>query len=310
MILTVTANSALDRVLFIDEFQPGMTMRPHKMVESVGGKGFDVSVVLQTLSVENMALGFVAGLAGQQLVKLLDGYGIRHDLVWVTGETRIAHVVVETRRHRHSHLIIDALSVSPEAYQTLLDQYRVYLDQATWAIAGGSLATGVPVSCYRDLVEMAQAARVPILIDGFGPPLLEALSARPTILKMNRDEFAQSFGIHLGSLDNLVVEAQKLREREQLSALVITCGVNGVLALTSEGAYLATTPPQQAVNAAGAGDSVSAALAWRLSRGDDWPEALRWATATGAAVVLTEGTADCNLVDIERILPQTNVQPL
>ncbi|MFC1975454.1 1-phosphofructokinase family hexose kinase [Chloroflexota bacterium] len=308
MILTVTANSALDRVLFIDEFQPGVTMRPHKMVESVGGKGFDASVVLQTLGVENMALGFVAGLTGRQLVKLLNGYGIPHDLVWVDGETRIAHVVVETWHHRHSHLIAAGLSVSSDAYQTLLERYRTYLRQAMWVIVGGSLAAGVPVSCYRHLVEVAQEIGVPVLVDSFGPPLLEALSARPAILKMNRDEFAQSFGIQTKTLADLAAEAQDLYEHEPLSALVITCGVEGVLALTPEGTYLAVAPAQQAVNAAGAGDSVSAALTWRFSRGDDWPEALRWAAATGAAVALTEGTADCCLIDIERILPQTDVQ--
>jgi 1-phosphofructokinase family hexose kinase len=310
MILTVTANSALDRVLFIDEFQPGVTMRPHQMIESVGGKGFDTSVVLQTLGVENTALGFVAGLTGQQLVKLLDGYGISHDLVWVEGETRIAHVVVETQHQRHSHLITDALSVSPEAYQTLLERYRAYLDGTDWVIIGGSLAAGVPVSFYRRLVELAQQAEVPVLVDSFGPPLLQALVARPTILKMNWAEFSQSFETQTESLAELAAAAQALREREQLPALLITCGADGVLALTPVGNYLATAPAQKVVNAAGAGDGVSAALAWRLSRGDNWPEVLRWAAATGAAVVLTAGTADCHLADVERILSQTKVEPI
>jgi 1-phosphofructokinase family hexose kinase len=310
MILTITPNSALDRVLFIDEFQPGVTMRPHQMIESVGGKGFDTSVVLQTMGVENTALGFVAGLTGQQLVKLLDGYGLTHDLVWVEGETRIAHVVVETRRQRHSHLITDALSVSPEACQALLERYRTYLDGADWVIAGGSLAGGVPVSFYRCLAELAQQSNTPIMIDSFGPPLVEALAARPAILKMNWAEFSQSFETQTKTLDELAAAAQALRKREQLPALVITCGKEGVLALTPAGNYLADAPTQKVVNAAGAGDGISAALAWRLSRGDNWPEALRWAAATGAAVVLTEGTADCHLTDVERILSQTKVQTI
>ena len=139
MILTVTLNSALDRLLFLDEFRPGTTMRPQKMVEAVGGKGFDVSVVLQTLQAENLALGLVAGLTGQQLVKLLDGYGITYDLIWVDGETRIAHVLVETRHHRHSHVIAGGLSVPAEAYRNLLahgwrnseDDYRLIVVNLT-----------------------------------------------------------------------------------------------------------------------------------------------------------------------------------
>ncbi|MBN1220420.1 MAG: hexose kinase [Anaerolineae bacterium] len=310
MILTVTANSALDRLLFIDEFRPGTTMRPHKMVDYVGGKGFDTSVVLQTLGVKNKAIGFVAGSTGRELVELLDGYGISHDLIWVDGETRIAHIIVETRRHRHSHLIAAGLSVPPQAYQALLKRYQNYLDEAAWVVVGGSIAEGMPISCYRQLAEMARAAAVPILIDSFGVPLLAALPAAPAIVKMNWDEFGQTFDPYPATLDDLAEQAQALQKREQLPALVITCGGQGVLALTAEGSYLTATPPQLAVNASGAGDGISAALAWRLSLGDSWPEALRWAAATGAAIVLTEGTAECYMVDIERLLSQTTVQPI
>jgi 1-phosphofructokinase family hexose kinase len=308
MILTVTLNSALDRILFIDEFRSGATMRPHKVVEAVGGKGFDVSVVLQTLGAENIGLGVVAGLTGQQLVRLLDRYGITYDLIWVEGETRIAHVVVETKYHRHSLLTTAGLLVSPEAYQAFVERYRVQLGQTAWVIAGGTLAAGVPVSAYRQLIEMAHQAGVPILVDSSGPPIQETLVVPPTILKMNDDEFAQTFETQAKTLEELASQAKTIYERERLCALVITCGSEGILAFTSEGAYLATVPSQQAVNAAGAGDGVSAALGWRLSQGDSWPEALRWAAATGAAVVLTEGTADCHIIDIERLYPQTSVR--
>jgi 1-phosphofructokinase family hexose kinase len=307
MILTVTLNSALDRLLFIDEFQPGTTMRPYKMLECVGGKGFDVSVVLQALGAKNVALGVVAGLTGQQLVKLLDGYGINYDLVWVEGETRIAHVLVEKLHHRHSHVIAAGLSVSLEGYQALLARYQAYLKQVKWVIASGSLASGVPVEAYRQLVGLAQQAGIPILIDSSGPPLLATLPVRPTILKMNEQEFAQSFALQVDTLDDLIKAGKAIRTQEQLPALIITYGAKGTLLFTAEASYLATTPPQPAVNAAGAGDGVSAALVWRLAEGDDWPEALRWAVATGAAVVLTEGTADCHRADVERLVLQAQV---
>ncbi len=91
---------------------------------------------------------------------------------------------------------------------------------------------------------------------------------------------------------------------------MITCGEHGVLALTQQGAFLASAPKQKVVNAAGAGDAVSAVLGWRLSLGENWQNALKRAAATGAAVVLTEGTADCDPRDVDRICPQTNVQKL
>ena len=82
MILTITANSALDKVIFIEEFKPNTVMRTRRVVESVGGKGFDTSVVLQALGVDNLAIGLSAGETGQRLARLLECYGIRHDPVW------------------------------------------------------------------------------------------------------------------------------------------------------------------------------------------------------------------------------------
>jgi fructose-1-phosphate kinase PfkB-like protein len=125
---------------------------------------------------------------------------------------------------------------------------------------------------------------------------------------MNWSEFCQTFGLQADTMDHLQAQAKAVFERQQLPALVITCGEQGLLAFTPDGSYLATSPAQVVVNAAGAGDTASAALAWRLSQGDSWPDALRWATAAGAAVVLTKGTADCHLADVTRIRAQTRVQ--
>ncbi len=310
MILTVTPNAALDRLIFVDEFRPGTRMRCEKVIHSVGGKGLDASVALRTFEVDTVGLSFVAGSTGQQLVRLLEGYGIQPDMVWVEGETRTVHVVIETRRYRHSHLITGTLPITEEAAAAMLERYQNHLAEAAWVIAAGTLAPGWPLSFYHRLTELAHAANVPILIDSSGPALVNAIPAKPAILKMNRTEFAETFNVPAKTRADLERYGQALREREKLLALVITCGEEGILGLTATGSYLAVSPVQPAVNAAGAGDTASAMLAWRLSVGDSWLEALRWAAAASAASVLTEGTADSRREDVERILPQVRGEVL
>jgi 1-phosphofructokinase family hexose kinase len=310
MILTVTPNSALDRVMFVDELRLGTAMRASKMLHSVGGKGCDSSVALRTFEVDTLALTFVAGPHGQLLMKLLDGYGIRHDLIWLEGDTRIVHVLLETLHHRTSLVTAGSLPVPAEAFAELQQHYQTYLSQADWVIAAGSLAPGLPVNFYQTMNELAHAAGVPILVDAFGPPVRAALAAPPTILKMNRTEFGQTFDLTAATLDDLQTQSQRVREREKLPALVLTCGEEGILAFTAEGRFQAISPLQQPVNTAGAGDTASAMLVWRLSLGDNWPEALRWAAAASAACVLTEGTADSRRPDVERILPEVEVRRL
>lgn len=311
MILTLTPNSALDRVIFIEEFTPGLPMRASKVVDCVGGKGLDASVALASLGVETLGLSFVAGDIGRRLAEVLDGYGIRHDLVWLEGESRLAHVVVETRFHRHSHVMTGSLEITPAAAAELLQRYRAGLGGAAGVSMGGSLPPGLPVTYYRDMTRVAQdELGVPALIDSHGPSILAALPARPAVIKMNWREFNTTFGLGSETMAELVGQARGVFEREKLPALVITCGEDGILALTPDGVYLARIPAQQAVNAAGAGDATSAAVAWRRSLGEPWPDVLRWTAAIGAASVLTEATAECRPADVERLLPQARVEEI
>ncbi|MFN8457600.1 MAG: hexose kinase [Anaerolineae bacterium] len=308
MILTFTPNPGLDYLIFIDEFRPGVRIQAEEAHYSLGGKGVDASVALRTFEVDTLALSFVAGAAGQRYLSLLDSYGIRHDMVWVEGETRVIHVVVERRYQRHTHLITSTLPISESAVADLMGRYKNHLRQADWVVAAGTLAPGWPVTLYPELIALAQAAHVPILVDSSGLPLLQAIPARPTVLKMNDAEFADTFQTNVTSLSDLYSQARALREREKLPALVITCGKDGILALTPNGDYLAAAPVQPAANAAGAGDTASGILAWRLGLGESWPEALRWAAAASAASVLTEGTADSRREDVERLWPQVTIQ--
>ena len=310
MILTLTPNAALDRVLVIDSFQPGTTMRPHQMVDSVGGKGLVTSVALRMLGQETVALSFLAGESGQRLCGLLDGYGIKHHLIWLEGETRLSHVIVETRHHRQSHIIGGVLPVPAEAATDFLEHYKQHLAHARWAVAAGSLPPGLPSDFYQILTEMAQQRGVPILLDIAGAPVAAALAARPTILKMNWDEFEATFEMTSRTLLQLQQQARQVFVRKKLNALVVTCGEQGILAFTPQGAYHAVAPVQQVTSAAGAGDSVSATLAWQIADRAAWSEALRWAAAVSAAAVLTEKTAEFSMADVERLRPQITVEEL
>lgn len=61
MIYTVTFNPSLDYIISTKSFQLGMTNRTDTEQLFPGGKGINVSIVLQNLDIENTALGFVAG---------------------------------------------------------------------------------------------------------------------------------------------------------------------------------------------------------------------------------------------------------
>ncbi len=310
MILTVTPNTALDKVIFIEAWTPGKPMRTTRVIQCVGGKGLDASVSLACLGVETVALAFFAGELGKQLLSLLEGYGIQVEAVWVGGETRLAHVIVERRTHRHSHLITGELQVSPEHTVRFLECFRRRVRQAEWVICGGSIPPSAPQDLYAHILSEAQAVGVPVLMDAAHQAICQALPQRPSVVKMNWGEFESTFHRQAATLEALQSAAHQVYHDRCLNALVLTCGAQGMLAFTPQGNYRVALPPLPAVNAAGAGDAASAALAWRLSLGEDWKTALRWAGAVSAASVLTEATAECRMEEVLRLLPQVQVTPI
>jgi 1-phosphofructokinase family hexose kinase len=310
MILTVTPNTALDRVIFIKKFDRGNPVRTTRWKDSLGGKALDSSVTLSGLGVPNIAMGFLAGNIGRDIVRIMEAYGFNHDMVWINGESRLSHVIVETEDYAHTTILLGNNIILPSQYQELFQRFITNLPGADYVITGGSLPIGFPPDFYLELTKATHAAGKSILIDSREDPLLRSLPAKPDIIKMNDDEFVQTFNLASSSMMDIAASGRRVLEENGLDTFIVTCGKEGILAIRIDKTFLANAPRQQAVNAAGAGDAVSASLAWRLSEGDNWMEALLWAAATSAASVLTEGTAEVRMEDVKRLKPECVVREL
>lgn len=307
MILAINANAAVDIVMFIDRFLPGDTMRPTRVVRSVGGKSLVSAVILRALGAPVKAVSFAAGRNGETLASLLQDHQIDIDLIWVEGETRVANVIVETDFNRHSHITTPGYTVTEQDCDTFINRIRLNAANARWAVIAGSLPGGAPPSLYAEIIRVLHQEGVKVLIDCFGPPAVEALEASPEIVKMNQDEFTMTFQLEPQTEGDWVAAVRDVMQRCAIQNFVLTCGKAGILACTSQTTYFSKAPLMKEVNAAGSGDAVSATIAYRLSLGETWDQALAWAASAGAAVVLTEGTADCRMEDVLRIYPQTSV---
>ena len=81
MIYTVTFNPALDYIVRLDSFAAGEINRVKYEQVLGGGKGINVSIVLQNLGHESTALGFLAGFTGREIVRQLARFGCKSDFV-------------------------------------------------------------------------------------------------------------------------------------------------------------------------------------------------------------------------------------
>ena len=81
MIYTVTLNPSLDYVMRLDNLEVGGVNRSKKEEVYPGGKGINVSIILNNLRIPNKALGFIAGFTGNEIDRIMKQLGTSTDFI-------------------------------------------------------------------------------------------------------------------------------------------------------------------------------------------------------------------------------------
>jgi 1-phosphofructokinase family hexose kinase len=309
MILTVTPNTALDHVYEVQHYVPGARLNAFAEAECIGGKGNLASAFAVDFGACSVSLGFAAGENGRRLAQLLRKRGVRTDLSLVRGETRRIMVVVDQKRHGQTWLLPETLRVARAHERDLEERLARWLPKSSWLALCGSLPPGCSPLVYRRFTKLAHACRVPVLIDSRGRSLALALAASPEVVKLNRDELQATFGEPISTELALAMALRRLLA-EGVDLAVCTLGAQGAIAMTSGTGWRILAPAIQMVSSAGSGDAFTAALlAWR-ERGAEWPEALRWACATGTAKALEARTDRLDMDTARRLFRRVRVKNL
>jgi fructose-1-phosphate kinase PfkB-like protein len=160
------------------------------------------------------------------------------------------------------------------------------------------------------LLTNRQARRrgIPVVFDSSGPSLFQGVQAGPTVIKPNEAEIADLLGQAPGSWDEIYTAARKVQALYK-TAVVVTLGNRGALAVWGDSCWRIPPLKLDVVSAAGAGDGVLSGLALALAGDLPIEQGLRTGFALASAILLTPVTADFNLGDYERLLPEIELIP-
>ena len=299
MIYTVTFNPALDYVVFLDNLKLGDVNRSTRESIFYGGKGINVSTILNTLGLETTAFGFVAGFTGKAIEDGLAAQGIHTDFIHLPeGNSRIN---VKVKHGDETEINGQGPVITEEAINELFAKLDTLTKEDILVLAG-SIPNTLPEDIYEKILASLESKGIRVVVDATKDLLLNVLKYHPFLIKPNNHELGEMFGIVCKTDEDVVHYAKKLQEKGAVNVLISMAG-DGAILITEDGQNIKMgTPKGKVVNSVGAGDSMVAGFITGYIRGGNYEEALKSGTAAGSATAFSEGLASLEMY--EKMLKQ------
>lgn len=286
MIYTVTLNPSIDFIVRIDQLNLGSVNRMVSDDKFAGGKGINVSRVLQRLGVGNTVTGFLGGFTGHFIEDSLKNEGIETAFVKVDQDTRI-NVKIKSQEETEIN------GQGPMISQEQLEALKAKLSQLTsddTVVFAGSAPANLGNAVYKELIPLVRKSGAQVVCDFEGQPLLDALANNPLLVKPNNHELEAIFGVPLNSLNDVETYARRILEMGAQHVLISMAG-DGALLVTEEATYFAKPIKGQVKNSVGAGDSMVAGFTGEFMKSQNPIEALKWGVACGTATAFSDDLA-------------------
>jgi tagatose 6-phosphate kinase len=309
MILCIGTTPAAQRVMIFRKLTPNAVNRATTTLDGIAGKSINVAKVLKTLGEKPVAITFLGGERGEFLRATLAEKKIQTEIIAVKSPTRQCLTLIDEAPGTHTELVEESERVAAAEFKKFMAAVRRRISRSRAVVMSGTVAPGCPVTLYRDCVRLAEKAGALSVVDAQGASLIEALKAKPGLVKPNRVELAATVGRELKSDAGVMRAMHELRERGS-QRVIVTAGKQPALAFDGKNFWRIVSPKIKAANPIGSGDAFNAGVIWRLLRGDDLGEACRWGAAAGAANALTLMPGDLNRDDVIRLLKSVRCEKL
>lgn len=288
MIYTVTFNPSLDYIVTVNDFRLGETNRTASEQMLPGGKGINVSTVLENLGFDNTALGFVAGFTGREIVSKVRELGFQSEFIELDeGWSRIN---IKMKDFDGTEINGQGPAISGAALQALLEKLDG-LKEGDILVLAGSIPASIPETIYAEIMKRLDGKGVLTVVDATNDLLMEVLPYHPFLIKPNQHELGAIFGVELDTQESVVPYARKMQEQGALNVLV-SMGGKGAVLLDADGeVHMLPAPEGTLVNAVGAGDSMVAGFLAGWLEKKDYEHAFRMGVSAGSASAFSERLA-------------------
>jgi 1-phosphofructokinase family hexose kinase len=307
LILTLTINPAIDRIVTVDKLVFEDRAYILDRSETAGGRGINASQVIHGFGGKTLALLTSGGPAGERMEKSLAGMGFPFEAVNVGAESRI-NLTISDEQGLTVKLNEKGEALDPEELKSIRDLVEALLPKASWLMICGSIQPGVAAHYYCELIELARGRGVKTLVDTDGEALNHALEAKPEVISPNQHEAERLLGRALITRGHFLEAVQRIHAMGP-EAVILSLGARGAMGISGEEIFEALAPRVEVVCPIGAGDALAAAFCWSMEKGKSFAESLRWGVAAGTAAAALPGIQFPTLQQTRAMFKRVEVRP-
>lgn len=288
MIYTITFNPALDYIMVVPSCRNGEVNRTESEKIMAGGKGINVSIVLNNMGVENTALGFISGFTGGAIENILADMNCKTDFIKL--DNGFSRINVKIKSDTETEINGQGPDISDGAVKKLYEKLDSLNDGDTLVLAG-SIPSSLSDSIYCEIMDYLKDKKLNIVVDATKDLLVNVLNYKPFLVKPNNHEIGEIFGVELKTRSEVVPYAKKMQEMGAKNVLVSMAGEGAVFVGENGEVYESEAPKGKLVNSTGAGDSMVAGFLAGYMEKQDFMYALKMGLSAGSASAFSENLA-------------------
>ncbi|MBY4836040.1 tagatose-6-phosphate kinase [Streptococcus agalactiae] len=307
MILTVTLNPAIDVSYPLDELQFDTVNRVVDVTKTPGGKGLNVSRVLNEFGETVKATGCIGGESGDFIINHLPD-SILSRFYKISGDTRTCIALLH--EGNQTEILEKGPMLSVDEIDGFTNYFKYLLNDVDVVTMSGSLPAGMPDDYYQKLITIANLNGKKTVLDCSGNALEAVLKgdSKPTVIKPNLEELSQLLGKEMTNDFESLKEVLQDELFEGIEWIIVSLGANGVFAKHKDTFYKVDIPKIEIVSAVGSGDSTVAGIASGLANDEDDRALLTKANVLGMLNAQEKTTGHVNMENYDKLYQSIKVK--
>ena len=296
MICTCTMNPSLDYYMEFDKGIDGNDAVNRSQLEyyEAGGKGINVSIVLNNLGIPTRAFGFVGGFTKDFYISLLAKYeDIRPNFTYVQGHTRIN--VKCSANGQWTDLNASGPIITPADMENLQKKVSSLYSQDYFVLAGHTQE--YLMDATEQMLKDAIKEKVKVVLDTNAELVKKILPCKPFMIKTTVAELPSFIDSEVNTEEEMIAGAKKLHDAGARYVIVTNHSRSAIL-VCKEGIYRAQlTRDEKYVSFVGTGDSLIAGFLMNYMRTNDPLDSFRFGASCGSATAYSKGLATRENID-------------